>query len=309
MPVLTPTRPSSPPGPARALRSTTVRGDERAFAELYERHHQALYRYCRSILRDEHDAQDALQNTMLKAFAALETEQRDFELRPWLFRIAHNEAISVMRRRRQTDELPVHSPDGGPSLWEQVSEREDVRLLREDLALLADQQRAALVLRELSGLGHAEIAQVLDSSPRAVKQTIFEARATLLEFREGRGMACEGIRRTLSDGDGRSLRSRRLRAHVRSCAGCRAFQESLRERPKTLAALAPPLPLAVGGSLLHHLVGAAPGPAAAAAGGPAAGVAGSAVAGGLATKIAAAVVVAVTAAGGATAVVRQDGGS
>src|SRR3954449_12885365 len=84
------------------VRSHAARGD---FAAVYERHHQALYRYCRSILRHEEDAQDALQNTMAKAFAALQTEQRDIDLKPWLFRIAHNEAISILRRRRETDEL------------------------------------------------------------------------------------------------------------------------------------------------------------------------------------------------------------
>ena len=66
------------------------RGSARAFALLYERHHQALYRYCRSILHDDEDARDALQSTMAKALAALRDEKRDFELRPWLFRIAHN---------------------------------------------------------------------------------------------------------------------------------------------------------------------------------------------------------------------------
>src|SRR5215213_8129991 len=87
------------------LRTRAARGDAAAFAAVYERHHQALYRYCRSILRHDEDAQDALQSTMTRAFAALQDEQRDFELRPWLFRIAHNEAISILRRRRDTTEL------------------------------------------------------------------------------------------------------------------------------------------------------------------------------------------------------------
>ena len=59
-------------------------GHERAFAVVYERHHQALYRYCRSILRHEEDAQDALQSAMMRAFAALQTERRELELRPWV---------------------------------------------------------------------------------------------------------------------------------------------------------------------------------------------------------------------------------
>ncbi len=304
---LSPTLPQS--RRTRALRSTAVGGDRQAFAALYEQHHQALYRYCRSILHDEHDAQDALQMTMMKAFSALETEQRDFELRPWLFRIAHNESISLVRRRRETTELPDHRADGAPTLHEQMSGREDMRLLREDMALLTEQQRSALVLRELSGLGHAEIAQVLDSSSSAVKQTIYEARASLLELREGRDMACEDIRRLLSDGDGRTLRGRRLRSHVRSCAGCRSFQDALRERPKTLAALAPPLPLAAGASLLHNLlatggsVGAGSAAAGSAAGGGAVG--GGVLATGLGAKLAVVAAVAVTAGGGATAVVRH----
>ena len=102
------------------LRSRAARGDAAAFAAVYERHHQALYRYCRSILRHEEDAQDALQSTMAKAFAALQDERRDFDLQPWLFRIAHNEAISILRRRRETDGARRRPGrrrrDGGPGL-------------------------------------------------------------------------------------------------------------------------------------------------------------------------------------------------
>src|SRR3954451_22824967 len=105
------------------LRSRAARGDAGAFTAVYERHHQALYRYCRSILRHEEDAQDALQSTMARAFAALEREERDFELRPWLFRIAHNEAISILRRRRETDELDDNAAELG-ELEDRVAERE-----------------------------------------------------------------------------------------------------------------------------------------------------------------------------------------
>src|SRR5215212_8417570 len=73
-----------------------ARGSERAFAVIYERHHQALYRYCRSIVRDQHDAQDVLQTTMARALTALRKGPPDAPLRPWLFRIAHNESISLL---------------------------------------------------------------------------------------------------------------------------------------------------------------------------------------------------------------------
>src|SRR3954466_11401705 len=143
---------------------------------------------------------------MARAFAALQNEQRDFELRPWLFRIAHNEAISILRRRRDTAELD-ESP-GPDDVADRVQERADVRTLRADLADLPERQRAALVLRELNGLSHAEIGQVLDLSISGVKQALFDARTALSDSREGRALACAAVRRTLSDGDGRVLRRR-----------------------------------------------------------------------------------------------------
>src|SRR4051794_23163580 len=97
------------------------------FAAVYERHHQALYRYCRSILRHEQDAQDALQSTMARALSALQDERREIELRPWLFRIAHNEAISILRRRRVTAELDDAPGGGGPR--GRLPPREELRAL------------------------------------------------------------------------------------------------------------------------------------------------------------------------------------
>ena len=205
-----------------ALRSRAARGDAVAFAAVYERHHQALYRYCRSILRHEEDAQDALQSTFTRAFAALQDERRDFELRPWLFRIAHNEAISILRRRKTTDELS-DIPDERP-FEDTIAEREELRLLQMDLADLPERQRAALVLRELNGLSHAEIGVVLELSPGAVKQAIFEARSALFSCREGREMECHDVRRMLSRR--RRPRAARPRRCARTCARARTAAAS-----------------------------------------------------------------------------------
>jgi RNA polymerase sigma factor (sigma-70 family) len=236
------------PAPVRAQ---AARGDVAAFASVYEQHHQALYRYCRSLLGNEEDARDALQSTMAKALAALRDEQRDFELRPWLFRIAHNEAVSRLRQRRDTVDLDAAGAVGADSLAQAIEDREQIALLRSDLRDLPERQRAALVLRELCGLGHEEIAAVLDSSARGVKQTIFEARVALHECAEGRAMVCAEVQRALSDGDGRVLRARRMRAHVRSCRACRRFKAALVQRPRDLAAL---VPATAGGGLLAQLL-------------------------------------------------------
>src|SRR5947209_13764414 len=95
-------------------------GHERAFAVIYERYHQTLYRYCRSLLRDEADAQDALQSTFAAAFAALRRGQRDAPIRPWLFRIVHNESITVLRRRRSHSELTEQLAGAAASAEEQA---------------------------------------------------------------------------------------------------------------------------------------------------------------------------------------------
>src|SRR6266571_3521715 len=75
-------------------------GDRRAFDVLFERHRRGLECSARSIVGNEHDAQDALQSAALKAFVGLAGRSPDAPLRPWLYRIASNEAISVLRRRR-----------------------------------------------------------------------------------------------------------------------------------------------------------------------------------------------------------------
>jgi RNA polymerase sigma factor (sigma-70 family) len=235
------------------LRSPASRGDAAAFARVYERHHQSLYRYCRSLLRHDEDAQDALQNTMVSAFSALQGERRDFELRPWLFRIAHNEAMTILSRRRVTSELD-ETARMSASLEEQVEDREDLRALHADLAELPDRQRDALLLREFNGLSQHEIGQVLGCSTAAVQQSIFEARTTLLKCRDGRDMRCEAVRSAIANGDGRTLRASHIRAHLRTCSACRRFRADLASRPGGLAALVPPLPASVAPELLRRLL-------------------------------------------------------
>ncbi|HZE06057.1 MAG TPA: RNA polymerase sigma factor, partial [Solirubrobacteraceae bacterium] len=121
------------------------RGSERAFASLYERYHQPLYRYCRSLVRDESDAQDVLQSTFAGAFGALRRGLRDAPLRPWLFRIAHNEAVSLLRRRERahtsSDEVEVLAP----SAEDAAAERARLALLVADLQDLPERQRGALL--------------------------------------------------------------------------------------------------------------------------------------------------------------------
>ena len=189
------TAPARLMGESRLAR-LAARGDARAFEVIFERHHQELYRYCRAILTDPDDAQDALQATMTAAMRALPGEQREIELRPWLFRVAHNESISIARPRR---ELPTKEPaTTAPGADVSAEGRERIRHLVSDLSTLPERQRAALVMRELSGLSYYEIASSLDSSGAAARQVVYEAREAMRETGGARDTDCAEIRELMS---------------------------------------------------------------------------------------------------------------
>jgi RNA polymerase sigma factor (sigma-70 family) len=254
------------------LAQRAVGGDERAFAAIYHRYHQSLYRFCLAIVGDAQDAQDALQNTMVNVLRALPGEERRIELKPWLYRIAHNESIDLLRRRRDTGELPAELPAPGAGLAEEVAVRERLRRLIADLDELPERQRETLVMRELAGLDFAEIGAALGTSSAVARQTVYEARLSLRQMDEGREMSCETVMRALSDGDGRVTRRRDVRAHLRTCAACRSFREGIEGRQRDFAGLSP-LPAVAAAGLLQSLLGghgAAGGGLAAALGGGAA---------------------------------------
>ena len=286
------------------LARQAARGSERAFAALYERYHQPLYRYCRSILRHDSDAQDALQSTFTGALVALQRNQRSAPLRPWLYRIAHNESISLLRRRsRDVQPLENHASTVASSAEEEASDRARWRTLVEDLGRLPDRQRGALLLRELSGLSHEDIGVALGLTPSGAKQAIFEAREGLARIEEGRAMRCEEVRQRISEGDRRVLRGRQIRAHLRECSACEAFAVAIPQRRAELKALTPILPPAAAAALLTRSVHAAS-PHGGASAVVTAGAVGKAAGTAVAWKALSGVAIVATAAAGATGLVQ-----
>jgi RNA polymerase sigma factor (sigma-70 family) len=236
------------------LTRRAVSGDQRAFAAIFNRYHQSLYRFCLVIVGNPDDASEALQNTMIKVLRALPGEERKIDLKPWLYRIAHNEAIDQLRRRRETRQLDVEQIAPGYGLAEDAATRERLRRLLTDLKELPERQREVLVMRELAGLGFEEIGSALDTSGAVARQTLYEARQSLRQMEEGREMSCATVTKALSDGDGRVTRRRDVRAHMRNCAQCQAFREELKTRQHDLAALSS-LPTVAAAAMLHGLIG------------------------------------------------------
>lgn len=255
------------------LARRAARGEARAFESIYERYHQDLYRFCLAMVGRPEDAQDALQNTMVKALRALPGETRRIKLKPWLYRIARNESVEILRRRRDNAELQAEHamPDG--EIADTAEARERLRRLLDDLGELPERQRAMLVMRELGGLGFEEIGEAFETSGSVARQTLYEARLSLRQMEAGREMGCDQVMRELSDSDGRLFRRRDIRAHLRACADCRAFSDGMRRRQGELAAIAP-LPVAASVGLLHGILGGGGSGSAAAAGATTGGAAG-----------------------------------
>jgi RNA polymerase sigma factor (sigma-70 family) len=305
-------RAAQPPVAGQALRilkdeklaSMVAAGSDDAFAVLYQRHHQPIYRYCLSLLRQEADARDALQSTMLSALSSLRARPIDGAFKPWLFRIAHNESISIVRGR--TREVPDMATLPA-AMAADPEAREQFRTLVADIGALPERQRGAIVMRELSGLSYATIAAALGTSEAGGKQLVYEARSALHELREGHEMSCELVRERLSANDRRLLRGRKVRAHLRACEPCQDFEAAIRRRRTAFAAFAPPLAPLAAAAVLQDVFAGGGGAGGAGGAGAAAGTAGFAAGGGMplagvaGMKAVAAVVVAGTAAVGAYA--------
>jgi RNA polymerase sigma factor (sigma-70 family) len=246
------------------------KGDRRAIEAIYERYHQDLYRFCLMLVGNRHDAEDALQGTMVKLIRSLPGEQRSIQLRPWIYRIARNESIDTIRRRRVMTPIGPEEVSSEPQVAETVEVREHLRGLVEDVGELPERQRAALVMRELGDLGFAEIGSALGMSDAAARQAVYEARVNLRHMEMGREMRCEQVVWELSEADGRVRNRREIQAHIRACDECRAFRDSISRRSGEFKALAP-LPVVASAALLQGAFGASSG----AVGGGAASAAGA----------------------------------
>jgi RNA polymerase sigma factor (sigma-70 family) len=249
-------------------------GSEPAFEIAFERHGAAILGFCRHMVGSAEEAEDAVQHTFAAAWRDLgRGDRRELALKPWLFAIARNRCLSMLRARREQRELPELATIG---LFEEVERREEMRELLHDIGELPYQQREALLLSETGDLSHAEIAAVLGCEVPRVKSLVFRARSTLIARREARSAPCEGIREQLASLRGGALRRTELQLHLSECPGCRTYRDEVRRQRELLAAAMPVVPAGLKGSVL---AAAGIGGGGAAAGGAAAG--GAAVAGGV----------------------------
>lgn len=220
-------------------------GDECAFETIYDRYHRPLLAFCRHMLGSREEAEDALQHVFVSAHRHL-ASRADLvvDLRPWLYAIARNRCLSILRGRREAlalDDLPEPAGEG-LAVAAEVEQRQDLQDVLGDLARLPDDQRAALVLSELGALSHEEVAGVLGVRRDKVKALVFQARESLAGWRQARDTDCHEIREQLANLRGGALRRGPLRKHLDTCEGCRSFRSEVRRQREALALLLPVIP-------------------------------------------------------------------
>jgi RNA polymerase sigma-70 factor (ECF subfamily) len=154
-------------------------GDRTAFDALLTRYERQVFDIAFRILHDREDAIDVTQTTFLRAYEHFERYDAGRQFRSWLYRIAVNDALDLVRARRHPEALSDELADehGGP---EDITLRgQDDGTLQRALATLRAQYRTVIVLKHLQGCSYDEIAEILDCPVKTVKARLFTARQAL----------------------------------------------------------------------------------------------------------------------------------
>ena len=217
-------------------------GHDEAFSVIHDRYRQRLFAYTRQMLGgSRQDAEDALQDVFLRAYAGLRTNGRPISLKAWLYRVAHNRCVDQLRRPQpsptelyETTRGALHDP------LEIAERREDLRRLVADIQRLPEQQRSVLLMREIEGISYAELADTHGVTVAAVKSLLVRARMGLVEAGEARATDCEEVREDLCLSFDKGVRASGLaRRHMRDCHACRDYRVALRTNRQRLGALLP----------------------------------------------------------------------
>lgn len=187
-------RDDSAVGDEAALVALAIQGDGAAFAALMQRYNQLLFRTARSIVKSDAEAEDAVQESWLKAWRALPGWRGEARLSTWLVRITVNEALGRLRRRpaqvipleaamqskdRTTQQALSAAPHRNPEA--ELVRAEMRRLMEARIDLLPEQFRTVFMLRAVEEMSATDVAAALDIPEATVRSRYFRARALLRE--------------------------------------------------------------------------------------------------------------------------------
>jgi RNA polymerase sigma factor (sigma-70 family) len=217
-------------------------GNPGAFETIVDRYQGRLLGFCRQMLGSTEDAEDVLQEVFVNAYRAMLRDEREINLRPWLYRIARNRCLNQLRKptadaQESMDMVPAVEAS---STAEKVHNREEFRQLLGDVKKLPETQRSALLLREMDALSYEEIAAAMETTVPSVKSLLVRARISLAEASQARLLTCGEVRVELSEAaEGLRKVSAPVRRHVRECDECADFRSQVRSNEKVLAAMFP----------------------------------------------------------------------
>ena len=155
--------------------------DEAAVQAITRRYSRRLYRIARGILRDDHEAEDVVQETYVRAFTSLDRFRGEASIGTWLVRIAMNEAFGRLRRRRPTVDLADVPPLAAPTMDPEttMAHREVRDLLERSIDQLPDAFRTVFIARIVEGMSVEETADLFGLRPETVKTRVHRARRRL----------------------------------------------------------------------------------------------------------------------------------
>jgi RNA polymerase sigma factor (sigma-70 family) len=217
-------------------------GNTGAFETIVDRYQGRLLAFCRQMLGSTEDAEDVLQEVFVNAYRAMLADEREINLRPWLYRICRNRCLNHLRKptadaQESMDMVPMVE---AASTAEKVSNREEFRQLLADVSKLPETQRTALLLREMDAMSYEEIAAAMEASVPSVKSLLVRARISLAEASQARQLTCGEVRLELAEAaEGLRKVSGPVRRHVRDCEECADFRAQVRSNDKVMAALFP----------------------------------------------------------------------
>jgi RNA polymerase sigma-70 factor, ECF subfamily len=165
----------------RVLVDAARAGDVEAFEVLVRRHQGGVYRVAVRLLGSDADAQDATQETFVRAWRGLGRFRGESAVSTWLYRIVTNRCLNVIVARRPAESLDPALPSVGSDPAAIAEQRERFAAVAREVASLPPEQRAALVLRDFEGLSYEEVAAALEVSVAAVKGRIHRARLSVLK--------------------------------------------------------------------------------------------------------------------------------
>jgi RNA polymerase sigma-70 factor (ECF subfamily) len=167
------------------------RGEQDAYGLLVRRYQDRVYRHLLNLTGSREEALELAQETFIKAWQALPTWRPDAQFHTWVYRIASNAALDVLRRRKVVRFVPLDddydAPANQPGPEAQLQARQGLRRLDAALARLPPEQREIVLLREVEGLSYDELATTLEIDEGTVKSRLARARAALAAHYDGIG--------------------------------------------------------------------------------------------------------------------------